>query len=77
MRESEVKKEAAIELRVFGSFSKIEPLWPELEGWQDHPSLWPAFLSAMEETAFGRSRRAGCRTTSHSRAASVGARTAT
>ena len=50
MRESEVKKEAAIELRVFGSFAKIEPLWASLEGWQDHPSLWPAWLSAMEET---------------------------
>jgi len=50
MQRSEVKKEAAIELRVFGSFAQIEPLWASLEGWQGHPSLWPAWLRALEET---------------------------
>lgn len=49
--------ERAITLRSFDTFAKIAPLWCELEGWADNPTLSPAWLSALEES--------GCATQEH------------
>lgn len=42
--------ERSVTLRSYDSFRKIAPLWAKLEGWQDNPTLHPAWLEALEET---------------------------